>query len=77
MDELLAESDFVSLHVPLTEDTHHLINAEALIKMKPTAVLVNTSRGPVVDPDALYDALQDGHHRLRRPGRDRPRAAAR
>jgi glyoxylate reductase len=60
LDELLAESDFVSLHVPLTEDAHHLINAETLNKMKPTAVLVNTSRGPVVDPDALYDALQAG-----------------
>jgi glyoxylate reductase len=60
LDQLLAESDFVSLHVPLTEDTHHLIDAEALAKMKATAVLVNTSRGPVVDPDALYDALRDG-----------------
>jgi glyoxylate reductase len=60
LDELLAESDFVSLHVPLTEQTHHLIDARALGKMKPTAVLVNTSRGPVVDPDALYDALRAG-----------------
>jgi lactate dehydrogenase-like 2-hydroxyacid dehydrogenase len=60
LDELLAESDFVSLHVPLTEDTQHLINAGALAKMKSTAVLVNTSRGPVVDPDALYDALYNG-----------------
>lgn len=60
LDELLAESDFVSLHVPLTADTHHLINAEALSRMKPTAVLINTSRGPVVDSDALYDALKAG-----------------
>jgi glyoxylate reductase len=60
LDELLAESDFVSLHVPLTADTYQLIGAEALSIMKPTAVLVNTSRGPVVDTDALYDALRTG-----------------
>jgi phosphoglycerate dehydrogenase-like enzyme len=60
LDELLAESDFVSLHVNLTDDTHHLIDADALRAMKPTAVLVNTSRGPVVDPDALTAALRDG-----------------
>ncbi len=60
LDELLAEADFVSLHVPLTESTYHLINAGALDRMKPTAVLVNTSRGPVVDPDALYGALAAG-----------------
>jgi glyoxylate reductase len=60
LDELLREADFVSLHVPLTDDTHYLINAETLAWMKPTAVLVNTSRGPVVDADALYDALAAG-----------------
>lgn len=60
MDELLAESDFVSLHTNLTEDTRHLINADALRAMKSTAVLINTSRGPVVDHDALYEALRDG-----------------
>jgi glyoxylate reductase len=60
LDELLAESDFVSLHVPLTADTHQLIGATALRTMKRTAVLVNTSRGPVVDTNALYDALQEG-----------------
>jgi glyoxylate reductase len=60
LDELLAESDFVSLHVPLTEETQHLIDARALAKMKSTAVLINTSRGPVVDTDALYDALAAG-----------------
>ena len=60
LDELLRESDFVSLHVNLTPETHHLVDAEALRAMKPTAVLVNTSRGPVVDPDALTDALRGG-----------------
>jgi glyoxylate reductase len=60
MDELLATSDFISLHVNLTDETHHLIDADALRAMKPTAVLVNTSRGPVVDPGALTDALRDG-----------------
>lgn len=60
LDELLAESDFISLHVPLTAATHHLIGARALAQVKPSAVLVNTSRGPVVDPDALYDALASG-----------------
>jgi glyoxylate reductase len=60
LDNLLSEADFVSLHVPLTDDTRHMIGVEALSKMKPTAVLVNTSRGPVVDSDALYDALKGG-----------------
>ena len=59
LEELLAEADFVSLHVPLTEDTHHMINAQTLDHMKPTAVLVNTARGPIVDTDALYQALKD------------------
>ena len=57
-ETLLEESDFISLHTPLTPDTRHLIDAEAFSKMKPNAVLVNTSRGPVVDLDALYDALK-------------------
>ena len=57
-ETLLEESDFISLHTPLTADTHHLINSEALSKMKPNAILVNTSRGPVVDLDALYEALK-------------------
>ena len=60
LDDLLAQSDFVSIHTPLTEDTRHLIGAEELERMKPEAVLVNTSRGPVVDEGALADALQSG-----------------
>jgi lactate dehydrogenase-like 2-hydroxyacid dehydrogenase len=60
MDELLRTSDFISLHVNLTDETHHLIDADALGAMKPNAVLVNTSRGPVVDPAALEIALRTG-----------------
>jgi phosphoglycerate dehydrogenase-like enzyme len=60
LEELLAEADFVSLHIPLTPDTHHLIDATALRQMKRSAVLVNTSRGPVVDMTALYAALVAG-----------------
>jgi lactate dehydrogenase-like 2-hydroxyacid dehydrogenase len=56
-ETLLRESDFVSLHCPLTPETRGLMNAATFSKMKPTAVLVNTSRGPVVDQDALYEAL--------------------
>ncbi|HEX6029923.1 MAG TPA: D-glycerate dehydrogenase [Tepidiformaceae bacterium] len=59
-DELLAESDFVSLHVPLTPDTRGLFGRDAFHLMKRTAVLVNTARGPVVDQDALVDALRAG-----------------
>ena len=57
-DRLFRESDFISLHVPLLPDTRHLISKENLDKMKPTAYLVNTSRGPVVDEAALADALE-------------------
>ena len=60
LEELLPRSDFVSLHVNLTPETKGLINAEKLAWMKPTAVLVNTSRGPVVDGDALAAALKKG-----------------
>ena len=60
LDELLVRSDIVSLHLPLTEETFHLIGASQLELMKPTAVLVNTARGPVVDEDALADALGAG-----------------
>jgi phosphoglycerate dehydrogenase-like enzyme len=58
--ELLAASDIVSLHLPLTSTTHHLLDRDALAVMNPTAVLVNTSRGQIVDEDALVDALRDG-----------------
>ncbi len=60
LDELFAESDVVSLHCPLTEQNKHMVNAERLAKMKPTAFLINTSRGPLVDESALAAALQDG-----------------
>lgn len=60
LDELLATADVVSLHVPGGEPTHHLIDARRLALMKPTAVLVNTARGPVVDEAALADALHAG-----------------
>jgi lactate dehydrogenase-like 2-hydroxyacid dehydrogenase len=60
LEELLARADFVSLHVNLSADTRGLINAEKLSWMKPTAILVNTSRGPVVDHEALADALRAG-----------------
>lgn len=58
LDELLHEADFVSVHTPLNESTRHLVNADFLSKMKPNAVFVNTSRGPVVDQIALYEALK-------------------
>jgi glyoxylate reductase len=60
LETLLKESDFVSLHVPLMKETHHLINAEKLKLMKKTAYLINNARGPVVDEKALYEALKNG-----------------
>ena len=59
LEELLEESDFVSIHTPLTDETHHLIGEKELILMKPTAVLVNASRGPVVNEAALAEALEN------------------
>jgi glyoxylate reductase len=59
MNSLLARSDFVSLHVPLNEQTRHLINAAAIDRMKPDAFLINTSRGPVIDEAALCEALKN------------------
>ena len=60
LDDLLRESDFVTLHAPLTIETRHMINERTLRLMKPTAVLVNTARGPLVDQAALYQALKKG-----------------
>ena len=61
LDTLLASSDYVSLHVPLLDSTKHMINAEKLGLMKKTAHIVNTSRGGVIDEEALYNALKDGN----------------
>jgi glyoxylate reductase len=60
LQRVLAEADVVSLHVPLNESTRHLIDADALELMRPSAVLVNTARGPVVDEDAVIAALREG-----------------
>jgi glyoxylate reductase len=60
LDDLLAESDVVSLHVPLSDETRHLVDATRLAKMRRSAVLVNTARGPVVDEEALAVALEEG-----------------
>ncbi len=60
LDTLLAESDFISLHTPLKPETRHLIGAAQFARMKPTAILINTARGPVVDQAALYEALKAG-----------------
>jgi len=57
---LLSSSDVLSLHCPLTDKTRHLINAETLLKMKPTAILINTGRGPLIDDQAVANALQEG-----------------
>jgi lactate dehydrogenase-like 2-hydroxyacid dehydrogenase len=59
VDDVLKEADFISIHVPLLESTRHLINKERLSMMKPTAYLINTSRGPVIDEQALAEALKN------------------
>jgi D-lactate dehydrogenase len=61
LDALLAEGDVVSLHLPLTPDTHHLLDARSIALMKPSAYLVNTSRGKLVETTAVIDALKSGH----------------
>jgi glycerate dehydrogenase len=60
IEELLATSDVLSLHCPLTDGTRHLINAASLRQMKSTAILINTGRGPLIDDDAVAEALADG-----------------
>ena len=60
LDTLVRQADFVSVHTPLTDETRHLVNLDLLRKMKKTAIVINTSRGPVVDQAALYTALRDG-----------------
>jgi D-3-phosphoglycerate dehydrogenase len=62
-EEVLAQSDILSIHVPLMASTHHLINAAALAKMKEGAMLVNTARGGVIDTEALISALETGRIR--------------
>jgi len=63
LETVLRESDFVSLHTPLSPATHHLIGAQELALMKPIAILINAARGEIVDPQALFEALKTG-----RPG---------
>ena len=60
LQELLSTSDVVSLHCPLTPDTRHLINADTLSQMKSSAILINTGRGPLIDDQAVADALANG-----------------
>jgi glyoxylate reductase len=60
IDTILRESDFISIHTDLNPTTRHMFNTAAFAKMKPTAILINTARGPIVDPDALYTALKSG-----------------
>jgi phosphoglycerate dehydrogenase-like enzyme len=60
LDKVFAQSDVISINCPLTPDTHHLVNASRLSQMKPTAYLINTARGPIVDQVALTQALRNG-----------------
>jgi len=60
LETLLSSADYISFHVPLTDDTHHLVNSQRLAKMKKTTCLINTSRGEIIDEEALYTALKEG-----------------
>ncbi|MDC7220204.1 MAG: C-terminal binding protein [Spirochaetales bacterium] len=60
-EELIARSDYLSLHIPLDEKTHHLLNRDVLFSMKPGARLINTARGAIIDEEALFEALDCGH----------------
>ena len=60
LPELLAKSDVISLHCPLTDETHHLINAESVAQMKPGAIIISTSRGGLIDTEALIDGIKSG-----------------
>lgn len=60
IDTLLSSADFISFHVPLTDTTHHLVNTKRISTMKKTVYIINTSRGEIIDEDALYDALKEG-----------------
>ena len=61
LDQLLAAADFISIHTPATDLTHHLINHETVSKMKPGVILINTARGPICELDAIYRGLKSGH----------------
>lgn len=63
LDSLFSESDIISLHCPLNEDTKHLVNEKTILRMKPSAILINTGRGPLIDEKALADALKVGRIR--------------
>lgn len=60
LDEIIKESDYLSVHVPLIKETHHLLNADRFSQMKKNAVIINTARGPIIDEKALIDALEQG-----------------
>ena len=60
LNTLLQSSDFVTCHVPATPETKYMLNSERLAKMKPTAYLINTSRGDIIDENALYEVLKSG-----------------